>query len=64
VRQLKEKHVKILLALEVAAVLTVAAGTTLVSEDKVLYGPVYELLGASLGVLITTAGLYKIDQLT
>lgn len=55
---------KLLLALEVAAVLTVALGTTLVSEDEVLYDPVYELLGASLAVLITTAGLYKIDQLT
>lgn len=63
-RSLKEKHVKILLALELAAVLTVAAGTTLVLEVKVLYGPVYELLGVSLAVLITTAGLYKIDQLT
>ena len=57
-------RIKLLLAIEVAAFMVIVSAAVLVSEGEYLYEPIHELLGASLGVLITTFGLYKIDQLT
>lgn len=63
-RELRIKNLKILLALEISFLLITVAGIATVSKGENLYNPLHELLGVSLGILITTLGLYKIDQLT
>lgn len=61
---MKDQKFKMILGIEILLIAIVLSAAVTVPDQSTHQSKIFELIGASLGVLITTSGLYWIREFT